>query len=107
MDFCKQEKVRSGLKVVVVYLGGQDDYTLLNAFATVKRDEYLLHVICGSVDFQVILTDDRNLQGIVLSLTKIREGFKNISEHPLGNEIVKEIEALWVQRQSWHSPTST
>jgi hypothetical protein len=60
MDFCKQENARRGLKVVVVYPGGQDDYTLLNAFATAKKD--LLFVICGSVDFQVILTDDTNLQ---------------------------------------------
>ena len=61
------------MKVVVAYHVGQDDYTLLNAFASVKKDEDLLDVICGSVDFQVILTDDTNLQGIGLSLTKRRD----------------------------------
>ena len=63
----------SGMQVVVAYHGGQDDYTLLNAFASVKKDEDLLDVICGSVDFQVLLTDDTNLQGIGLSLTKRRD----------------------------------
>ena len=92
IDFCKKEKLNTGLDVLLVYHGGQDDYTLLNAFASVNKDEDLLEVICGCVDFQVILLDDTSLQGINLSLTKRREGSKNISEYLLGKEIFIEIE---------------
>ena len=92
IDFCKQEKVKTGLEVVLVYHGGQDDITLLNALASVNKDQDFLNVICGSVDFQVILSDDMSLPGIGLSLTKRREGSKNISEYLLGDKIVKEIE---------------
>ena len=71
--------MKSGLEVVIVFHGGQDDFTLLNALASVNKDKEFLEVICGCVDFQVILDDDTSLSGVGLSLTKIREGCKNRS----------------------------
>ena len=47
IEFCKQEKVKSGLEVVIVFHGGQNDFTLLNALASVNKDKEFLEVICG------------------------------------------------------------
>ena len=86
----------TGKEIVIVFHEGKDDYVLLNNLASIKKDSRLLKVIAGSIDFYDVCKDDDGIKasGISLSLTKIREEKKNISEFFLGDEIKKEIAAF-------------
>ena len=86
IEFCKQEILKSGSGGCHSVPWGQDDFTLLNALASVNKDKEFLEEICGCVDFQIILEDHTSLSGVDLSLNKIIEGCKNISELLLGGK---------------------
>ena len=95
IKFCKKEQELTGKEVVIVFYDGKDDFVLLNNLASTKQDREFLEQIAGSIDLMDIFKDDISISssGVALSLTKLREGRKNISEYFLGDEIKKEISA--------------